>query len=106
MQLIQTINHVPLWLVGLIIMIVAEVYAVGLMLLTRAVYGVSRLAENNEVAGFKFAVVGVFYAVLLAFVVIAVWEDYRNTEAAVRNETKAIVDLHHVTFAFPVESAP
>jgi hypothetical protein len=104
MQLIQMINHVPLWLVGLIIMIVAEVYAVGLMLLTRAVYGVSRLAENNEVAGFKFAVVGVFYAVLLAFVVIAVWEDYRNTEAAVRNEAKAVVDLHHVTFAFPVES--
>jgi len=62
---------VPLWLVGLIVMIVAEAYSVGLMQLTRAVYGVSRLAANNEV-GFKFAVVGVFYAVLLAFVVVAV----------------------------------
>jgi hypothetical protein len=66
----------------------------------RAIYGVSRLAENNEVAGFKFAVVGVFYAVLLAFVLIAAWEEYRGTEAAVRNEDKAVVDLHHVTFAF------
>jgi Protein of unknown function (DUF4239) len=102
--LIEMMEHVPLWLVGLIVMIVAEVYAVGLMLSTRAIYGVSRLAENNEVAGFKFAVVGVFYAVLLAFVVIAVWEEYRGTEAAVRNEAKAVVDLHHVTFAFPVES--
>jgi Protein of unknown function (DUF4239) len=81
-------------------MIVAQVYAIGLMLLTRAVYGVSKLAENNEVAGFKFAVVGVFYAVLLAFVVIAVWEDYRNIEAAVRNEAKALIDLHRVTFGF------
>ena len=72
MPLIEMMEHVPLWLVGLIVMIVAEVYAVGLMLSTRAIYGVSRLAENNEVAGFKFAVVGVFYAVLLAFVVIAV----------------------------------
>jgi hypothetical protein len=103
-MLIQLMDHVPLWLVGLIILIVAEVYSVGLMLLTRAIYGVSRLAENNEVAGFKYAVVGVFYAVLLAFVVIAVWEEYRGTEAAVRNEAKAVVDLHHVTFAFPVES--
>jgi hypothetical protein len=49
---------------------------------------------NNEVAGFKFAVVGVFYAVLLAFVVVAVWEDYRDTETAVRNEAKALADLH------------
>src|SRR5262245_15200891 len=57
----------------------------------RAIYGVSRLAENNEVAGFKFAVVGVFYAVLLAFVLIAVCAEYRGTEAAVRNEAKAVV---------------
>ena len=63
MHLIQLMNHVPLWLVGLIVMIVAQTYAIGLMLLTRAIYVVGRLAENNEVAGFKFAVVGVFYAV-------------------------------------------
>ena len=59
---------------------------------------------NNEVAGFKFAVVGVFYAVLLAFVVVAVWEDYRDTETAVRNEAKALADLHQVAYALPEES--
>lgn len=101
--LMELMEHVPLWLVGLIVMVVAEAYSVGLMLLTRAVYGVSRLAENNEVAGFKFAVVGVFYAVLLAFVVF-VWENYRNTEAAVRNEANALIDLCRVSFGFPVES--
>jgi hypothetical protein len=84
--------------VGLIVMIVAQTYAIGLMLLTRSIFGVSRLAENNEVAGFKFAV----YAVLLAFVVVAVWEEYRNTEAAVRNEAKAAVDLHHISFGLPL----
>ena len=88
MHLIELMDGVPLWLVGLIVMIVAQTYAIGLMLLTRSIFGVSRLAENNEVAGFKFAVVGVFYAVLLAFVVVAVWEEYRNTEAAVRNEPR------------------
>jgi heme/copper-type cytochrome/quinol oxidase subunit 1 len=89
MHLIELMDRVPLWLVGLIVMIVAQTYAIGLMLLTRSIFGVSRLPENNEVAGFKFAVVGVFYAVLLAFVVVAVWEEYRNTETAVRNEAKA-----------------
>ena len=73
------------------------------MLITRRAFGVDRLKLNNEVAGFKFAVVGVFYAVLLAFVVIAVWEDFRKTEEAVRDEAKAAVDLHRITFALPVE---
>jgi hypothetical protein len=45
----------------------------------------------------------VFYAVMLAFVVIAVWEDFRKTEEAVRDEAKAAVDLHRLTFALPVE---
>jgi hypothetical protein len=51
--------------------------------------GPDRLKPNNEVAGFKFSVIGVLYAVLLAFVVIAVWQNYSNTEIAVRNEAKA-----------------
>ena len=47
--------------------------------------------------------VGVFYAVLLAFVVIAVWEEYRKTEEAVRDEAKAAVNLHRVAHALPDE---
>jgi hypothetical protein len=57
MHLIELMDRVPLWLVGLIVMIVAQTYAIGLMLLTRSIFGVSRLAENNEVAGFKLLTV-------------------------------------------------
>jgi hypothetical protein len=103
MQLLHLIHDVPLWVVASFITIGAAVYSIGLMLATRTIYGVDRLRLNNEVAGFKFAVIGVFYAVLLAFVVIAVWEDFRKTEAAVRDEAKAAVDLHRITFALPVE---
>jgi ABC-type multidrug transport system fused ATPase/permease subunit len=101
MPLLPLMHEIPLWVMGIIITAVAELYAVGLMLMSRYVYGVSRLSLNNEVAGFKFAVVGVFYAVMLAFVVIAVWEDYRDTQTAVRNEAKAAVDLYRATFALP-----
>jgi hypothetical protein len=45
---------------------------------TRARIGLERLTSNNEIAGFKFATVGVIYAVLLAFAVIAVWENLRD----------------------------
>jgi hypothetical protein len=88
----------------LLLILAACGYAIGLMLGTRFLYGVDRLSLNNEVAGFKFAVIGVFYAVMLAFVVVAVWEDFRQTESTVRDEAKAVVDLHRITFALPGEA--
>jgi len=105
MSLLTLMHDVPLWSVAIVVTVVAEVYSVGLMLLARYAYGVSRLSLNNEVAGFKFAVVGVFYAVLLAFVVIAVWETYSSTERAVRNEAKAVVDLQQVIQVLPVDGS-
>jgi hypothetical protein len=89
------------WGLTLLLVLAACAYAIGLMLLTRHLYGVDRLSLNNEVAGFKFAVIGVFYAVLLAFVVVAVWENFRDTEGTVRNEAKAAVDLHHLASVLP-----
>lgn len=102
-MLLHLTHDAPLWVTGLVLTLGAAVYGVGLTLTARWMYGVDRLKLNNEVAGFKFAVVGVFYAVMLAFVVIAVWEEYRNTEDAVRDEAKAAVDLHRISFALPVE---
>jgi hypothetical protein len=99
--MLRLLNEVSPWLLALGIVALAEVYSIGLMLLCRRQWGTDRLALNNEVAGFKFAVVGVFYAVLLAFVVVAVWENYRDTETAVRNEAKALADIHHVSYALP-----
>jgi Protein of unknown function (DUF4239) len=103
MSLLHVVHDTPLWITALVLTVGAAIYSVGLMLITRRAFGVDRLKLNNEVAGFKFAVVGVFYAVLLAFVVIAVWEEFRNTETAVRNEAKAAVNLHRVSFALPIE---
>ena len=97
-------NEFSLWGLTLLLVLGACVYAIGLMLVTRLLYGVDRLSLNNEVAGFKFAVIGVFYAVLLAFVVVAVWEGFRDTEGTVRNEAKAAVDLHRLTLALPGEA--
>jgi hypothetical protein len=51
------------------------------------------LAVNNEVAGFKFATVGVLYAVLLAFVVIVVWERFNEAENDVAQEAGAAVTI-------------
>jgi hypothetical protein len=39
--------------------------------------------------------------VLLAFIVVAVWEGFRDTEGTVRSEAKAAVDLHRVGSVLP-----
>ena len=52
-------NDVSPWVVALVIVAAAEIYSIGLMLLCRRRWGTDRLSLNNEVAGFKFAVIGV-----------------------------------------------
>ena len=101
MLLLRVMNYTPLWLVILTVVAVLEIYSVGLMLVCRKKWGPDHLKLNNEVAGFKFSVIGVLYAVLLAFLVIAVWENYNATGAAVRNEAKAVGDLTQLSYALP-----
>jgi hypothetical protein len=48
------------------------------------------LADHNEIAGFVFAVVGVVYAVLLAFFAIGVWERYQGAEDRVFEEASRL----------------
>jgi len=54
------------------------------------------LRGNNEVAGFKFAVIGVLYAVLLAFVVIISWERYHDAEKALATEAGSAATLYRL----------
>ncbi|MFN8635327.1 MAG: DUF4239 domain-containing protein [Chloroflexota bacterium] len=52
--------------------------------------------EQNEVAGFFIAVLGVVYGVLLAFAVIVVWEDYEDARAIAEREANAVADVHRL----------
>jgi hypothetical protein len=101
MPLLRALNTIPLWTLIVGLLAVFELYSVGLMLLARRKWGIDRLKLNNEVAGFKFSVIGVLYAVLLAFVVVAVWENYNATETAIRNEAKAVGDMAQLSYALP-----
>jgi hypothetical protein len=101
MPLLRALNAIPLWTLIVGLLAVFELYSVGLMLLARRKWGIDRLKLNNEVAGFKFSVIGVLYAVLLAFVVVAVWANYNATETAIRNEAKAVGDMAQLSYALP-----
>jgi len=59
-------------------------------------YGYERLASNNEIAGFKFATVGVVYSVMVAFAVIVVWEKFSDAELTVVQEAGAAATLYRL----------
>lgn len=59
------------------------------------------LVEHNEIAGFIFAVVGVVYAVLLAFVAIAVWEHFTAAEQRTYEEASRLTAVYRKCDLFP-----
>jgi hypothetical protein len=65
----------------------------------------ARLRGNNEVAGFKFAVIGVLYAVLLAFVVIISWERFHDAENALARESGAAATVYRLAGGLDETSA-
>lgn len=58
-----------------------------------------RMAHNDR-AGFILAVIGVVYAVLLAFVAIGVWERFQEAEARTYEEAGAIATVYRDAGSF------
>jgi hypothetical protein len=72
----------------------------GLELVQRLVPVDSR-QPHNDVAGFIYAALGVIYAVLLALVVIAVWETYRAASETVEQEANALAEIFWLGHRLP-----
>lgn len=94
------LNHAVIWLVRLptelatFLMLGAGVVAsLALMLLFHAVVPRRLRTQHNDVAGFTLAIVGVVYAVLLAFIAVAIWENYDHAGSQLQMEADLTGDL-------------
>jgi hypothetical protein len=105
MGLLRYLETTELWESALIV--VGSVTALAMIgpIVVRQVVPLDRLRLNNEVAGFKFATVGVIYAVLLGFAVIVVWEKFTSAEHTVTREAGAVVAVYRLSAALSDESA-
>jgi len=83
-----------------IVLIAVLVSLAGLALVRRLV-PISDLAEHTDVAGYVYAVIGVIYAVVLALVVIAAWEEYRDAREAVADEASAVLNIARAANGWP-----
>jgi hypothetical protein len=76
------------------------VAVVGLLLVQRLVPP-ERREEHNDVAGFIYAVLGVAYAVVLAFMLIAVWQDYNTAQTNVESEANELAGVYFLASRLP-----
>jgi len=94
----------PAWVLILLLILCTALAMAGPILIRRRV-AFERLRTNNEVAGFKFATIGVLYAVLLAFVVIIVWERFHDAEKALASEAGSAATLYRLAGGLGESSA-
>lgn len=80
--------------------------SVGGLIVFRKAVSHSRLENANAVSGQVFQLAGVLYAVLVAFLVVVVWEQFGDAENATEAEASAIVDLLRNSAAIPAQYRP
>jgi len=100
------LTNLPIWVSATIIVGGGTLLSMVGPTLVRRCVALDRLTVNNEIAGFKFATVGVLYAVLLAFVIIVVWEKFSDAEANVVREAGAAENLYRLSQGLGDYSGP
>src|ERR1700740_830021 len=68
--------------------------------LVRKKYSADVLKENHEVAAIIFNAFGLFYGVMLAFVVFVTWSGYSDATKDLEMEANLADDLFHIAKAF------
>jgi Protein of unknown function (DUF4239) len=95
------VTALPIWITGLLLIVVLPAIVVAIQIVLRRHWPALRDGDHNDVAGFIIAVVGVIYAVLLAFVVIVSWENFSHAEDVVGQEASSLRTIYRDSGAFP-----
>ena len=97
----RTILLLPTWLIGVLLVVVLPAVVLAIQWGIRKRWPGLAGGDHNEVVGFIIAVVGVIYAVLLAFVVIVTWENFTGAEHVVGQEASQLRSIYRESAAFP-----
>ena len=98
------ILNVPTWILGVLVVGGAALVSVAAFFALRPLLPHhTKLRAHHDVAGPILGVVGVLYAVLLAFVVVTVWQNMDRTDANVKTEANYLADIYRDAEAFAPE---
>ena len=97
----RTLVQLNLWVLGTVIVVGVPLVTVLVQAAVRRFAPSVVEGEHNDVAGFLIAVVGVVYAVTLAFIVIVTWEEFRDARDTVDQEAGALRSLYRDSQSLP-----
>jgi hypothetical protein len=100
------ILQLPAPLVGSVTVVITVGLAVLGLLLSRRVVGHERLEPTSFVSEQVFTLASVLYAVLVAFVVVVVWEQFDQAQKDTESEAVAISDLLRDSEGLPAAVRP
>lgn len=86
---------------GLFLLGVSMLCAIGGLILAQRLVPIGLRREQNDVAGFIYAVLGVIYAVLLGLVVVAVWQQWNDATAAADEEASSLAEIYGLAHSMP-----
>jgi Na+/proline symporter len=84
-----------------IVSAITTLFALVGLYLVRRKYSAEVLKENHEVAAIIFNAFGIFYGVLVAFVVFVTWSGYDDATKNLQLEASEALDIFHNAEAFP-----
>jgi hypothetical protein len=86
-MIVDWIYNNPTWLWGSILVALFTAVSCAGLLLFHQLVRVDVRKAHNDLAGFTIGVIGVLYAVLLAFIAIATWESFSKASDIVEAES-------------------
>jgi hypothetical protein len=93
--------YMATWLQVVFIIVMFSGLSIFGLYIVRRLVPVEHLKRNHEVAGFTFGVIGAFYGLLLAFVIVAAWERFDRADEKVQGEAMALASLYRLSKGFP-----
>src|SRR4029453_3333194 len=91
----------PVSLSFLTVSVITTSLALAGLYLVRKRYSAEDLKENPEGASIIFNAFGLFYGVMVAFVVFITWSGYSDATKNLQMEANQVADIFHSADAFP-----
>ncbi len=91
----------PLWAAGVAFIGGVSVLSAAGLLLVRKLYPKGDKITHNDVAGPIMTTIGTVLAVLLTFMVVAMWQEYDAAAQVASHEAGELADVYHDSFALP-----
>ena len=98
--------QLPAWLFGFMVVVITVALSVLGLIVTRRIVSQERLEKASTAAEPVFTLAGVLYAVLVAFVVVVVWEQFDQAQKTTESEATAIADLLRDSEGLPAAAQP